>query len=107
MISDERLEKALSFMATTDTRTARYLGLYRGLEDQTKSILAMCYAEAVGDTVKDREMSALRDERYLDHLIKIQNARTNYEILRLKRSTEERVIEVWRSLNANARRGNI
>lgn len=107
MISDERLEKALRFRAETDQRLARYYGLWKGLEDNTKVVYAQCFMDASGSTIKEREMLAYMDERYIEHIEKLNNARTNHMILATKRSSEEHIVEVWRTLQANLRRGNI
>ncbi len=107
MISNERLTKALTYLAETDEECARRLGYYEGLKDQKNTIYSECYADQEGDTVKDREMGAYRDERYKYHISAIGEARVEYETVRLKRKTEEIIVEAWRSMNANRRVGNI
>lgn len=107
MISNERLTKALTYLAETDEECARRLGYYRGLEDQTKTQYAMCFMESQAETVKERGEMAYCNTKYRDHLEKINEARMMYETMRLKRKTEETIIEVWRSMNANRRVGNV
>ena len=107
MISNERLTKALTYLAETDEECARRLGYYRGMEDQTKTIYAQCFNESMGSTIKQMEMHAYTDPNYIKHIDKINEARVEYETMRLKRKTEETIVEVWRSMNANRRVGNI
>ena len=104
-MDDERYEKALQYLIHTDHKMARLHGLYKGYEDQTKSIMAQCFMEADGGTAKERDHKAALDPRYIAHMTKLNEARIDYEAVRLKRATASIVVDVWRTLQANKRQG--
>ena len=106
-ISDDRLETALKYLANTDAKIGQYKASLEELEDHKKIQYAICYCDAVGDTVSDRQQSAYTDDRYITHINSLADVRIHYEQLRAKRHTQEILIEVWRTLQANMRRGNI
>ncbi|GAF68011.1 unnamed protein product [marine sediment metagenome] len=107
IISDDRLETALKYLASTDPKIGQLKANLEELEDHKKIKYAICYCDAVGDTVADRTQSSYTDQRYIDHIDEMATIRIQYEQLRAKRHTQEIIIEVWRTLQANQRRGNI
>ncbi len=111
MISEEawndRIFKALTYLSETDEECARLLGYYESLKDQKNTIWGECYSVATEGTVEDKKAATYRHPTYKDHLNRIGEARIEYETIKLKRATQDRVIDVWRSLNANRRVGNI
>lgn len=106
-ISDDRLHKALLYLASTDIDAAKARGRAEGLAEQRKSIKAMLMLESTEKTGPMKESSAYAHRRYLDHLELLENAIIDYETLKLKRQTESLIVEVWRSTQANKRAGNI
>jgi DNA-binding GntR family transcriptional regulator len=106
LISEARLEKALSYLASTDEKSARlktdvarkeYL-----LELARKKgfLLAEGNIEerkAHSETSKDVQDA---HEAYLDALLE-------HERVKARRVTEALIIETWRSVKANRRVGNI
>lgn len=106
MISDEKLQKALHYLATTDETCAMARGLMVGLEKQEKTILGVEYGSATG-TVGDRDAAARTSDQYREWREKYETAVVDYEILRNKRNTASVIVEVWRSENANRRSGNL
>ena len=106
MISADRLQKALEYLATTDESAAKAKAYLMGLEETTKTIKATEFLRATG-TNGERDARAYASASYQEHIDKIEEATYSYEILRNKRLTEALIIEVWRSLNANRRNGNI
>lgn len=106
MISEERLSKALTYLAETDEKCAKAKAYYMGLDEQTKTIKAGEFLKHDG-TVAEREATAYASSAYREHLEKVQNANADYETMRNKRLTEELIVEVWRSLNSQRRKGNL
>lgn len=106
MISDDKLQKALIYLAETDESCAKARGLLAGLDRQAKTVKAVEFLNSPGN-VSERNEMAYSSQRYVDHTIKIENATVDYEIMRNKRLTAELIVEVWRSENANRRRGNV
>lgn len=106
MISDDKLQKALIYLAETDEPCAKARGLLAGLDRQEKTIKSVAFLDAVGK-VAEREASAYISQAFCEHITKIENATVDYETMRNKRMTAELIVEVWRSENANRRRGNV
>jgi len=50
---------------------------------------------------------ALASPEYQEHLDKMIDADLDFEILRNKRLTNIAIIEMWRSVNSNQKKGNI
>lgn len=106
MISDEKLQKALTYMAETDEPAAKAKSFLAGLEKQEKTILATQFGDRSGG-VEERKQSAYRSEAYETWKNKYQTAVYDYELMRNKRQTAELIVECWRSINANRRHGNV
>lgn len=106
IVSEDRLSRAVKYLSGTDEECARLAGLYKGLEDQLKTIYGLAFQETAGPQ-ETRKAEAYTKQIYRDHINKIIVARNDYELIRIKRSTEERIISVWQSENANRRAGVI
>lgn len=106
MISADRLQKALEYLATTDEPAAKAKAYLMGLEEITKTIKATEFLKAKG-TNGERDAAAYASANYQTHIDKIEEATFDYETMRNKRLTEALIVEVWRTLSANQRRGNI
>lgn len=108
MISEDRLSKALTYLSETDEKSARAKAYSLGLEEQIKSIKGMLFVQLPGNmTVAEKESRVYASQDYKEHIEKYQNSVADYEILKNKRDTECLIVEVWRSLNASRRKGNI
>lgn len=107
MISKERLEKALSYLVDTDEPAAQAKALMTRLEDAKKTVQALEYFKSPEGSAAGKTQDALASKAYRDHIELLGNAVADYELLRNKRATETLVVEIWRSVNANQRRGNI
>ena len=106
MISPDRLQQALTYLATTDEPCAKAKAYLTGLEEQSKTVFGMAYLQSNG-TVEERKARAYVSEAYKEHIKKIEDATADYETMRNKRLTQELIVEVWRSINANRRHGNV
>ena len=106
MISQDRLQKALEYLATTDGPCAQAKALMVGLTEQTKTVKAIAFLEAQG-TVAERDARAYASTQYQAHILKLQDATMEFETMRNRRLTAEMTIECWRTLQANQRRGNL
>lgn len=109
MITDDRLSRALQYLAETDEPCAKARGLLAGLERQEKTVKSIALLETSGQklTISEREAVAYSSSAYREHTQKIADATTDYETMRNRRLTAEMIVEVWRSMNANRRRGNV
>ena len=107
IINEDRLKKALTYLAETDIPAANAKGLSEGLSEQRKSIKAILMLDSNKKTAVDREADAYAHENYREHISRMENAIADYETYRNKRKTEELIVEVWRTEQANRRKGNI
>lgn len=105
-VTVERMEKALRYLAETDIECANKKGVYEGLLDQRKTVIAIEFSFAKGGA-ELRKMHAYASDTYTDHMAKVNIALVEYESLRNKRRTEELVIDVWRSVNSSRNKGQI
>lgn len=109
MISQDRLQKALTYLAETDESCAAKKACMKALEKQEKTILAqvfMSYA-GKGKTVAERDNLARISPEYKDWWQKYEDAICDYEVENNKRSTQMIIIDTWRSLNSSRNKGNI
>ncbi len=107
MISENRLQEALTYLATTDESCANARAYYEGLKDQSKTYYSAEYLKSTGKNVEERKAKALTSEAVKTHQREIREAHADYEIMRNKRATQVLIIEVWRSLNSARKKGNI
>ena len=115
LMSDERVEKALAFLVSSDTTCANAKALMKRLDYQRNTIRSLAMVEVEGDankngeklSVSTRESRAYISKAYQEYLKKFEKAVADYEILNNQRNTAIGHIEVWRSEQANRRRGNI
>lgn len=107
MITQEDAEKALNYLKDTDSDAAKARALMNYLDDTKKTVLADQYTQLKEGSAADRLKLAESTSDYIDHLGKLRDATLSYEILRNKRKSAELQIEMFRSINANRRAGNI
>jgi len=108
IISEDRLQKALTYLAETDESHATFKAHMKGLEKQEKTVKGQAYLDTAGKgTVAEREAIAYTSKEYKEWTGKYEDAVIEYEILNNKRLREQLVIEVWRSLNSSRNKGNI
>lgn len=106
IVSDHRLHLALTYLAETDELCARAKAFMDGLRDRLKTVEAIGYLKSSG-AVKERESEARATGEYKAHLKDIEDATVDYEIMRLKRSTNALLVDVWRTCQSNRRAGII
>lgn len=106
MITEERASKALRYLATTDEETAEAKVNVARCEYRCKLTRAAVVLESEG-SVAAREAQAEVSERVQKAEEERFKALGVFEHLKAKRATEEWVMDLWRSLNANRRQGNV
>lgn len=105
-ITDESVEKAVAYLAETDVTHARARAEYRALSEMRKTVRAFCFSDAKGG-VKVREMAAECHCDYIAHIEKIKQAEIHYFTMTNKRKRAELTVELYRTVSANQRRGNV
>lgn len=106
-ITDDRIEQALKKMAATDASHAACKGEVERLHLVKKTIEASAYLDAPKGTVAEKEAYVYTTPEYKAHCDEYKQAVLEYQRLTNERERERLIIEVWRTVNANQRRGNI
>ncbi len=106
MINESRLEKAMTYLATTDEKAADLKADVDRSEYKAKVIKATTFLHMTG-TVAEREAGATQANETQDAYRAHFQAIRDYQAIANKRELERLVVEVWRSENANRRVGNI
>ena len=106
MISDKRLETALTYLASTDWELADLKTSAERGEYIAKKTKAEVFQHSKG-TVAERTAKAESSEEYAEAMGNYFKLRREALAIEYKRRTEHDIVEVWRSLNANRRVGNV
>lgn len=106
VVTEERAGKALRYLASTDGDTADAKVEVARCEYRCKLVRASVLLEQTEGSVAIKEAKAEGDKRTQDAEAERFKAIGVFEHLKAKRATEEWVMELWRSVNANRRQGN-
>jgi len=106
-IPDERIEKALRFLTETDEAYGELKGRKAGIEHRLKVCKAVESLKSGGKSMAECEALALSSEPYQAMVNDYEGVCIDLETIGAKRKKEELVIEVWRSVGANRRSGQI
>lgn len=106
MISDERLSKALTYISETDQTHAELKTDVERQQYKLKKIKAAIFSVESGNN-EERKSAAETSESTQDQVDNYLDSLERFNEVDNKRKTELLIIEVWRSLNANRRQGNI
>jgi hypothetical protein len=108
LISDDKLSKALTYLAETDLPCAKAQSLFDGLEEQTKTIKGIVLLQLPsGMTIPEKEARVYTSDTYKDHREKVQNAQLDYLTMYNRRKTAALIVECWRTVSSNKRAGMI
>ncbi len=97
MITAEKRDEQLEFLATTDESYALAKSCMVGYEKQERTVLGMSVLESKEKTVQLKEAEARISKSYRTWKTAYQDSVYDYEILRNKRTTAALIIELWRS----------
>ena len=106
MISQDRLQAALTYLAETDEPCAQFRADHARAEFKAKSVRNVLFNGSMG-TVAERNAKAETSKAYLDAKEEEFENFFQYEKMKNKRITETIVVDTWRSLNAGRNKGNI
>lgn len=106
MISEDRLQKALTYLSTTDEESAELKANVARAEYVCKLSRARSFILAEG-SVDLRKALAEKSENVMSAEELLADAIVAFEKVKAKRTTEGLIVEVWRSVNANRRVGNV
>jgi hypothetical protein len=106
VVTEERAGKALRYLASTDSDTADAKVEVARSEYRCKLTRAQVLLEQTEGSVAIKEAKAESDPRTQKAEEERFKAIGVFEHLKAKRATEEWIMELWRSVNANRRQGN-
>lgn len=104
MITDERAEKAIRFLADTDEKAAIAKTDVQRLEDEIKAVKAAIFMRSEG-SAEARKAEAEVHENTIAARKEYYRALLGHEHVQNKRKTESLVCELWRSVTSNRRAG--
>jgi tRNA nucleotidyltransferase/poly(A) polymerase len=105
-LDEDRVEKALIYLSTTDEDHATLGSEVKRLEEGIKQAKAHSFLLAEGG-VSEREQKAIASLRYDEAVCSHIEAYKQFKILDNKRNTEIRITELWQTLSSNRRKGSI
>ena len=105
-LNENRVEQALTLLATSDEQHAAWSGQVKYLEEGLKQVKAHSFLLAEG-TVAEREAKAIASVKYAEAIDAYTKAYVQFKNIDNKRNHEIRIIEIWRTLSSNRRQGNI
>ena len=104
MITDDRMEKALRYLAETDEEIAEAEGELLRSTKLCEMVRDRIFLGATG-SVEARKATAGCSAEVAKLEEEVVTATVRFRHLRAKRDTEKNVIEVWRTYQANRRLG--
>lgn len=107
MINKERLQQALTYLAETDEKCARWRADHARAEFKAKSVRNVLMKAITKGSIPDRTAEAETEQAYIDAKAEEFEAFFQYEAMKNKRITESILIDTWRSLNAGRNKGQI
>jgi hypothetical protein len=107
LITEARLQKALTYLAETDEPAAALRADAERAEFKAKAIKDAMFLAADGSSVAERMAIAGKCEQFATAMDEYFAALRASDAMRNKRSTESIVIDCWRSLNSGRNKGNI
>ena len=108
-VSNEKMEKALTYLAETDIEYGQAKAACEGFKFRLKIAESQAILEQVGKdgTVSEKEARAKTDKGYRMMVDEYEAACTTRDTMGAKRKTAELIIEVWRSVNSSRNKGTI
>ena len=106
MVTDDDVELAVKYLASTDQSHAMARAEYNALSELRKTVRAFCFDDAKGG-VAERTMAAERHPDYVAHIKKIKAAEIEFHTLHNKRHGSVLTVDLYRTYAANSRKGNI
>jgi hypothetical protein len=105
-LNEARIHQALIFLAETDIKDAELSGQEKELSEGLKSVKSALYLDATG-TDGVRKAMAEASEVYSANVREWVECWTKWKTLNNQRQHEIRLIDLFRTLEASRRKGNI
>ena len=105
--SVERVGKALEYLVETDEPLGALYAAQDAGSFLLKHLVARLGLESGEKSAAARQEQALASDEYVTAIEALQETVAEYRHMEAKRKTESLLIDVWRSVNASKRQGNI
>jgi hypothetical protein len=106
IISDKEVERAIRYLEQTDLEVADWKVAVMRAEHMVDVTESTVYQAASG-SIEDRKRFAKASPEVMTKQEELFRAVRNHEMIRAKRKRAELMVELWRTLSANRRQGNI
>jgi len=106
-ITDDEVQKCIDYLGESAKEYATTKARMKHLEQHRKSVRAAQVLKATGKTISENTNRAEASEAYVNIVNEYKESVAEFTLIEAYRKTAELKIEVWRSLNASHRRGNI
>ena len=105
MITEDRVEKSICYMAESDEGFAYAHAKDKAIEKEENNLKAKAFLEArrLFDTIAEANAVAESSREYKDWKERWENALADVKLLENKRDTEKVIWETWRTEQANLR----
>lgn len=106
MIDQDKAEKALNYLASTDEEFAELKREKLILEKSEKRILGIGFCNADG-TAGERTAKSYKTGEYNEWLESFGQVTEKFELVKAKRERAHITIDFWRTLEASRRKGHV
>ncbi len=106
LVSDDRVSKALEYLASTDEKFAEAKVATSRTEYMAKLAEAMAFKSVQVGSVEDKKAEAKMSKSVMQAWDTHYAAVIAYERLRASRERAVLLVDLWRSVNANRRQGH-
>ena len=97
MISEDRVERAIHWLAENAEAAAQARAEREHLDNYTRSLKALIMREHTELPLGAQEREAYADERYIAHLEGLKEAVERDELMRWRRMTADTLVSAWQS----------
>jgi len=106
-VTDEMVEKAINYLRDSAEPYAKWKSRMRYLESHRKSIRAAEVLRATGKTISENAHRGEASEAYKEVLKEYEEAVYEFTLIDAMRNAAETKIDLYRTVSASLRRGNI
>src|SRR5882757_3886166 len=106
IVTDKEVERAIRYLEQTDAEVADWKVAVMRAEHMVDVTESTVYQAASG-SIEDRKRFAKASPEVMIKQEELFRAVRNHEVIRAKRKRAELMVELWRTLSANRRQGNI
>ena len=106
-ITDDEAQKAVDYLVSSTKDYAMWKSRMVFLDKNRKTVRAIAILRATGKTISENTIRGEASEDYQNALKEYEEAVEQFTLIDSYRKAAETKIDLWRSINASLRRGNI